>query len=139
MVGTPQSLAKAVLEALIAEDGLLDGVVIKLFQNNVTPGPDATPATFTVADFEGYANSSEVTWGTVFHADSSEVQVWGDVKEFVATGDDPSNNIYGWYMTNAGGTVLKAWERFDEPVPVAEAGQGLAVLPVLVLPSDLFV
>lgn len=139
MIGTPQSFVQAVLEDLIRATGPLDGVIIKLFKNNLTPTPSTPLSAFEEADFDGYADSSAVVWGPVYHTTGDSVQVLGDNKSFISTGSTTPNNIYGWYATNAAGTVLKCFERFDEPVPVVEADQGLTVIPTLALPSDLFI
>lgn len=136
---TPQTTASAILTALKGAGGTYNGAKLHLFKNNITPDVQTALADLEECDFDGYAASAAVTWGSVIHAGADSVQIASDAKEFVATGGTTPNNIYGWYVTDGAGTGYLGAERFDEPIPVVEAGNGLSLQAVLILPSDVFV
>lgn len=126
----PNSTGIAILTALIDTGALLDGAVLRLFQNNINPGPENVVGDFVSADFSGYAPSTTVVWGTPYLQSDGTANVAGDLKLFVA--DDPlivTNTIYGWFLTNAGGTVLLASYRFSDPVAISLPLQALPVVP----------
>lgn len=127
MIMLPNAARRAVVDALIAEDGLLDGAVVNLYQNDLTPTPNTLVGDFTVANFTGYAVSSAIVWGTVFTDASNVANSVGDVKQFTCTADGTAQTIYGYYVTVTG--ALRFSERFPTPIPVVHAADAVVVLP----------
>lgn len=85
-----RGLKKEQLEALIAEGGALDGAVMMLFKNNVTPNDETVMADLTPADFTGYAVSDPLEWGTPYiDGDSGEWALSCAPVEFRSTSGAP--------------------------------------------------
>lgn len=107
-------------------------VTVKLFKNNVTPAKGDVLATYTEADFSGYASvdagdiAADVWDGVAF--------VWtfnaGTVTFTVGAGGVP-NNVYGAFWVSAGGLLLAA-ERFaGAPVSMNTLGYSISYTPTL--------
>lgn len=138
-MSSPQTFARTVMNNMKGTGGELAGAKIRLFKAPVLAGPRTEVSDFPACDFVGYADSDAVVWGSVMHTGPDAVQCNGDVKEFIAEDGTTPNSIYGWVLLNAAGDDWIRMESFPEPVQVVEEGQGLALLPVLILPSDVFV
>ena len=133
MLVVPDSTSLAVLQALVAAKGLLDGAIVHLFQVDITPTRDTTLTELTdaEADFTGYAASAAVVWGDPYYAESGQPYVPGDLKTFtVGAGPVTPNVIYGYYVTNDGATELLWSERYASPKSMVTTGQALQQLPV---------
>lgn len=129
---TTMRLIQAGLAAAEPEDpaaGLFNGALIKLFQNDITPTKATALADLHVATFTGYANSSAVVWGAPLTDENGVTTVTGGSKQFTASDGVVPNTIYGWYATNAGGSVLLFSCRYDEPIEINSAADGVVVLP----------
>lgn len=89
---------------------------LRLYKNNVTPSNANVLADFTEATFAGYASQvyTAANWPTaaaVAHVSTTSASV----KTFTITSG--TQDIYGWYFTDSGGTVLLAAQR-DPNAPV---------------------
>lgn len=68
-----KGLKKEQLEAMIATGGALDGAVLMLYKNDLTPTENTVYADLTPADFTGYAASAPLVWGDPYiDGDSGE-------------------------------------------------------------------
>ena len=112
---------------------------LKLFKADVTPAETDTAATYTVADFSGYANKTLVrnvgagNWGTPTTAagvTSSEYNS-GTPQAFLCNGAT-GNTIYGYYVVDATTTVLCWAEKFATARNVA-TNDTLSLTPKLEL------
>lgn len=113
-----QAYALALLAALVAEDGLLDGAVCALGQADIVPTPATPLASYTIATYTGYGTEA-ITWLAPSVSDDGTPEVVGTVGEFRPTGTTVGNQIYTLQITNTGGTVLLAAARFTlAPVPM---------------------
>lgn len=115
------------LAALIAQYNA-DVLRIHLFQNNITPTKSNVLGDFTEATFDGYAAINIGTWSAPavsgHVASSSPPQV-----TFSKTAGVTTNNIYGYYVTDAANSVLYWSERDPNgPVPMAVNGDQYRVL-----------
>lgn len=119
---------RAILTALKDTDAILDGVTIKLYQNDFVPGPDSVLGDFTVATFTGYATSAEIAWAGPVNADDGTPELVGQRLIFTATDAAEPNTIYGYYALDSGGALLWA-ERFDEAQNVSIAGDSVIFVP----------
>lgn len=108
-------------------------VKLKLFKSNTTPAETDTTATYTEADFTGYAEKTltGASW-TVTNADPAS----GSYAEQTFTSSAGSQNqaVYGYYVVNSAGTVLLWAERFsDGPYTIVNNGDAIKVTPVITL------
>lgn len=108
-------------------------VVLKLYQNDVTPGESDTTSTYTEATWTGYS-AKTLTGGswTVTSADPSEASY--AQQTYTSTAGSQNQNNYGYYVTNAGGTVLLWAERFTSaPYTIVNNGDTISVTPKFTL------
>lgn len=135
MLTFPAVAMVALLTALIAEWYVAGTTVhIRLYQNNIVPGPGDTFATFTEASFNGYAAGSLVKVGTVFTNAAGQAEQDFQLTNFTATNGAVPNTIYGYYVgikVGAGAESLLWAERFAAPVVINAAGQQINVSPQL--------
>lgn len=129
-VQIPQTTWKDILDAIVATGAPFDGAVLNLFKNNFVPSAGMSLGDLTIADFTGYGPSSTVVWDAAAYLPDGTAIIAGDKKVFTV-GATPTvlNTIYGWYLTNAGGTVLLAARRLDTAVVLSGAGQVVEVVP----------
>lgn len=117
---------------------LLDGALIRLFQNDYEPGSSTVLADLTVATFTGYAEVDSTTWGGAFQNADGDAQVIPPViATFTATGSTIGNTVYGFYVVDAAGTALLWAERFDAPVGFNSNGDTYSFVPRLSFPPGL--
>jgi len=133
---TQRALQDAVLAFAEGMAGPLNAVRVALFINNVIP----TIATL-VGDLElctegGMEAQTALTPGPPFEdTDGTQVCVV-PVFPFVAAADpDPVFVVYGWACLNAGGTALYAAEKFENPITIQRADQGVS--PIVKIPWGL--
>lgn len=123
---TPYSADLATLAALIAAGGPLE--TVKVHIATVAPSPmnkEIAVADFTEATFTG-ATAKAVTWGAPYLGPDGIPQVDTQLLVFTVTATSPGENVVGWYMTDAAGTVLIAADLFDSPLNVPGVGSGFA-------------
>jgi hypothetical protein len=105
---------------------------LRLYSNNLTPDNTKVVGDFTEATFAGYAavslNFSADAVVTAHVANDS-----ADAVTFTITAG--TQNIYGWYVTNAAGTVLYFSQR-DANAPVGMSSAGLNTYTITVTLSD---
>lgn len=108
---------------------------LRLFQNNHTPAHGDTIASYTEATFGGYA-AIVVNDLNVIGVSLSVALAQAGVKVFICTGG-PSNNIYGYYLTNASNTNVY-WAQYDDlsPVPIGNLGDVYVVVPAITHKSE---
>jgi hypothetical protein len=108
----------------------LNGAILSLFQNNITPNPNNVLSDFTEADFTGYLASGAITWGTPVYAPDGTPTVYGDLKTFTAGSPvTQSNVVYGWYITDSPATKVMAARRFDAAININAPSQAVSVVP----------
>src|SRR3990172_7014320 len=107
----PNAVEATILQRII--DEYLDGSEYHLFQNDVISDlgadglPEAVLADFTEADFDGYAPLPAGTWGGItLGADGRQYTEGEDALVWEQDGGAATNDIYGWYQTDAGGDLL---------------------------------
>jgi len=111
------------------------GALISLYTNNLTPTRTNVLADFTEltnVEVPGYAGVAIAWNGTpVRNQDAS----WSDEAAqaiFQATGAPPAPQIvYGWFLQNAGKTVLLASGLFAVPFTFVQTGDGFFLTPRL--------
>lgn len=124
----------AILDALTGVGGFFAAPILKLGQNDVIPTGFTVLSDLVEADFTGYSDANGETWSSAyFDTDGSALSVGGE-HLFLSTGSAVGNTIYVYYLTDDPATVLLAAYRLANPVGIANAGDGLAVLPFLRFP-----
>ena len=92
---------------------------IHLFKNDATPATDSVIGDFAECDFPGYASSTFSCW-TEAALDGNTAYIESCVVSWTATGDsDPSQSVYGYYLTDSGGSYIGA-KKFDTPVDMSD-------------------
>lgn len=124
-----QSQIFIVLAAMPATDGILDGAKLMLFQNDFTPDRNTLIADLTVATFGGYAPVTLATWGAPFVPPGEQPRIQHASKQFTPNSGVTPNTIYGWGITNTGGTTLLIAVRLDAPVYLIDATTAIIVEP----------
>lgn len=111
------SVKLAILSSLSAEDGILDGATLCLFQNNVVPNANTVIEDLDAADYSGYAPEA-ITWlaPTISTVDG-EPEMIGTAGEFRPTSDTVTNDIWGAYILGTGGALFSAGQLDSPPEP----------------------
>lgn len=110
-----------------------ENVVLRLFQNNITPSETDTAATYTEATWTGYAalTLAGASW-TVVEGAPSEASYAQQI--FTSSADSQSQNNYGYYLTRATSGRIAWAERFtDGPYQIVNNGDQIKVTPKITL------
>ncbi len=117
-----------ILEALVNKTAPQD-LVLRLYQNNITPADTDTAATYTEASFPGYsaANLAGASWGSA----SSGTITYGAQQTFTCSGT-ATDDIYGYYITQQSSGVLM-WSERDGSAPLAirVSGDAIKITPAI--------
>lgn len=102
-----------------------------LFKSNTTPAETDTTATYTAADFTGYADAAitgsswTTTQGAPSHADYAQ-------QTFTSSAAQATQNIYGYLLKQTTSGTLMLAERFsDGPYPITNNGDAIKITPVV--------
>jgi len=100
------------LTALIAAK--LSSCKMRLLSGNITPTVSTTLATLLAneASFTGYAVAAMTTWSTPALDGSNNASSTSTNGQFTGTSGGGTGNLYGYFLTDAGGTEVYAAERF---------------------------
>lgn len=121
MTAVKPFLQAIITNLITAVTGDLAGALLHLYKNDYTPNPNTLLADMTEADFSGYV-SKVVTWSAVSISDDGHPESIGTALEFRPTSSVITNNIYGAYLTTAGGALRMAWRFASAPfLPIAMA------------------
>jgi hypothetical protein len=112
---------------LIADD--IEGLSLRLFQNNITPADDDVTGDYTVATFSGYANSTVPAFGAAV-PDGADAVATATSVVFLHNGGGVSNDIYGYYVVDGGGLLVYADRFAGAPVNIGP-GEAYVVVPVI--------
>lgn len=109
--------------------GIGGASILRLFQNDLVPGPAVELSDFVQCDFAGYvqATTSPGWIGWRDGASGSWQLAYSALAEFAFTGPGVSQLAYGWYLVDHTGNGLLAWGRFDAPYHFAATNDGIGV------------
>jgi hypothetical protein len=122
----------ALLVPIVGENVILENIVnktapqnlvLRLFQNNITPADTDTAGTYTESSFPGYG-SITLTGASWNNAASGSI-AYGSQQTFTCSGA-ASQNVYGYYVTQVSSGILM-WAERDGSAPFAIANSGDAV------------
>lgn len=120
---------KAVMNRAVAVGGPWAALTLHLYVNNVAPNEDTVVADLTQATFAGYAAVAALAFGTCYIDADGNFKLSAPSEQFTATGIGVLETVYGYYLTDAAGTVLHGANLLDTPVPITQIGDGLIVQP----------
>jgi len=102
-----------------------------LYSNNFTPLVTSVVGDFTECTFSGYSSQNIVTWGAASVA-SHIGKIQAAPITFTRSTSGASQNVYGYYVTDAAGTVLE-WAELDPSGPrvLTNAGDSVTITPVM--------
>lgn len=129
----PDLSLSEIIAALEADTILFPvGFTLRLYTNDVTPTRLTALADLTQltnVQVPGYSAATPTWNGTPLRRQDGSWEDWTDQNAFVAAGGPPPapQIVYGWYITNAGNTVLAGAGRFDAPFTFVADGDGLSL------------
>jgi hypothetical protein len=127
-LGTHEGEA-AMLRALLRE-----GLILRLFQNDVRPGRTATLRTFREASFPGY-EPIDIPGDVWKYGPGLPVHASAPPQIFTRSAAGTSEDIYGWYLTTPDGAVICAARFPDPPWDLRREHDALKVIPFLEMPA----
>jgi hypothetical protein len=110
-----------------------ENVVLRLYQNNITPAETDTAATYTEASWTGYAalTLTGANW-VVNEGAPSEASYAQQI--FTSSAGAQSQNNYGYYLTRVTSGRIAWAERFsDGPYQIVNNGDQIKVTPKITL------
>jgi hypothetical protein len=106
-------------------------LVLKAYQNNVTPAETDTSASYTVATFTGYGDIT-LTGASWTITEGAPTTVAYAQQTFTSSAGSQSQNIYGYYMVRATSGRIALAERFtDGPYSIVNNGDLFKVTPTI--------
>lgn len=115
----------------------LNGTKLKLFQNNHTPVDADVLSDYTECTFTGYAAITLNSWSAAFTNVGNKAETDETLRTFTAGTIGTSNNVYGYYVTDAAGThLLFAELASGGPYAINTTGQTFSVQPKFTLNSE---
>lgn len=113
-----QALELAILDAITAADAPLDAAVLHLYKNNLV----FDPATVVIGDLETASYTGFTTptlvWDVASVSDDGHAEVMAAQATFRPTSSVATNDIYGYYVVNAGGDLLFGGTFEGGPLPM---------------------
>ena len=117
------------LEYLVNKDAP-ENLVLRLFQNDVTPADTDTEATYTEATFTGYSAATLTGASWTVNAGNPAEATYAE-QTFSSSADQTAQTIYGYYLTRATGGELVWVERFASSQPVQNNGDQISITPLI--------
>jgi hypothetical protein len=111
-----------------------ENLVLRLYQNDITPAETDAAATYTEATWTGYGalTLTGATWGAPSEGAPSSIAY--AQQTFTSTAGAQSQNNYGYYMTRATSGRIALAERFsDGPYQIVNNGDQIKVTPQITL------
>jgi hypothetical protein len=114
---------------MIVNKTAAQNLVLKLFKSNTTPAESDTAATYTEADFSGYAaiTLTGSSWVAASSGSNSYAQ-----QTFTHNGGATSNSIYGYFVVQLTSGILLYSERDGSaPFTLANNGDNVKIAPTI--------
>lgn len=106
------------------------GMSVRLFKNNITPGPSSVLADFTQADYSGYSAQAWTSSALSGSADGSgRAYISGAQLTFAHSGGGTSNTVYGVYVVQTGSGVVLLAKRLATPKTMSSSDHFIKVTP----------
>lgn len=132
------------LEAAVGKTNVATGFKLKLFKNNVIVSRATVLGDLTEATFGGYTAGGigllVGTWAAATAGSGSGIALSEKASIAYAqqswTWSSGSETIYGFYITDNGGTVLIGVENFSASKLMSASGDSIKITPILTLSSE---
>lgn len=126
----------SILTQMTAAGGVLDGVKVHLFKNDIQLTPGVLVSQLIEADYTGYAASAELAWGAPFLTVTGDGKVVADNVQFQPTGTATACDVYGyWVMPTVATTTPIQVVKFSSPVPMTGPLSAIIVTPEFTMPQ----
>lgn len=126
----------SILTQMAAAGGVLDGVKVHLFKNDVQLVPGMLVAAFEEADYTGYGPSAELVWGAPFLSVGGDGKMVADNVQFQPTGTAVQCDVYGYWVMPAVATTTPIFAvKFSSPVPMTGPLSAIIVTPEFTMPQ----
>lgn len=110
---------------------LASNTSLRLFKSNTTPAEGDTWATYTEADFTGYA-AVTLTGGSWSITTADPASAAYAQQTFTSTAGSQNQNVYGYAVLLSSDSTLLWAERFtDGPYNIANNGDNIKVTPTI--------
>lgn len=104
-------------------------LVLKLYQNNITPAETDTAGTYTEATFTGYA-AVQLTAANWTVTPGAPTEAAYAQQTFTSSAGSQNENVYGYYIVQRVSGKLVWAERFsDGPYNIVNNGDAIKVTP----------
>lgn len=127
----PNGAETFALSYFVGKTGTTEGLTLRLFTNNITPGETDTAGTYTEATGNGYAAIAltGASWTITPGAPTSAAYAQ---QTFTFTG--ALGNVYGYYLTRTTTGDIAYAERFsDGPYAIANNGDQIKIQPTITM------
>lgn len=94
---------------------------IALFDNDLVPAHNLTPADFNEASFVGYSRASVPGFGTPFLNGDGKAETDSAVQTWTFTAGAGTAVVYGWYLLSSGDAIVLAFSKFTPAVVLTPA------------------
>lgn len=122
--------AEALLLEILVNKTAAENLVLRLYQNDITPGETDTVSTYTEATFTGYSGAP-LTGANWTSTPGNPSQIAYAQQSFASTAGSQNQTIYGYYLTRATGGELVLAERFSTSYTIQNNGDTIKVTPVI--------
>ena len=107
----------------------LTTLILRLFQNNITPAETDVTATYTEATFTGYSSISLTPGSWTVTPGAPTLAAYAQ-QTFTSSAGSQNQSIYGYHMTRTTNGRLAIAERFtDGPYVIVNNGDAIKVTP----------
>lgn len=136
MFGTllfPQEGETTVLNVFLKQTVAPETVILKLYQNNITPSATDVAGTYTEATFTGYSaiTLAAATWTVVAANPSTATHAQ---QTFTSSANQATQQVYGYYLIGTTSGKLYWAERFsDGPYPISFNNDQIKITPKITL------
>jgi hypothetical protein len=116
--------SKDAAATIVASSTYVPGAKLHLFKSNHTPADGDVLATYTAIEstFPGYAAQTVTGWGAPV-VSAHVATVTAAQLTFTRNATGATENVYGYYVTDAANTVL-LWAELDPNAPIGLTNNG---------------
>lgn len=127
------------IQAVLTAQAPID-LTVHLVRLPPSPGPEPTPASFTEANFDGYAPLVIQQYVGPFTDASGQAVVQSEQLNWILmTNPVTPNNIYAYWVDylpgGSGQATVMLWENFTAPQPMVQAGQAIPLTVPFEMPN----
>lgn len=120
------------LKAIVNHTAATD-LILKLFQNSVTPAETDVAATYTEADFDGYSAATLTGSSWTINEGAPSDASYAEQVFTAGAGISGLQNIYGAFLVRTTSGRLFAAQDFSAARPVENNGDNIGVTPTITL------